>query len=249
MTTLPVRPPVGAVSGFQSRQQSASSGRLTRWLWIWITLGILVVVVVIGFLIGISSALSSIDDGLFEASASVSNVEGEVGPLPQYLQTINGSLVDIDGALKPINGQTDKIIGALTSIDGSLAKVDASLKNTSGSLRTTSASLADTSGILVSASGSVRQISGSLSDTSNILRNVLGVAGRIDATLETAERPESLGTAEIPRRVAAANAVLGPIQADTSNISSALVGVNRNLTAICTSPLLTVLGALTNPRC
>lgn len=152
-----------------------------RWLWIWITVGALVVVVVIGFLLGIVSSLSSIDDGLVEADTAVSGAGGDVKPLPAYIQDINRSLKRIDGSLKPISGQADQILGALGSVRGRLGSVDSSLVDTNSSLSDTDASLVDTSGqlgnitgSLVDTSGTLTGISGSLGDTSGTLGNVSG---------------------------------------------------------------------------
>lgn len=152
-----------------------------RWLWIWITVAALVVIVVIGFLLGIVSALKSIDGGLLEANASVSGIGAEANPLPGYIQQINTNLHRIDGALKPISGEANQIVGALSSISGGLGQVQGSLVNTtgslvntSGSLRNTSGSLVDTSNSLVDTSGTLGTISSSLVGTSRTLNGVSG---------------------------------------------------------------------------
>jgi len=152
-----------------------------RWLWIWITVGALVVVVVIGFLIGIVSSLSSIDDGLLEADAAVTGIGGDAKPLPGAIEEINKNLTAIDGSLKPITNRADDILGALGSIRGRLGSVDSSLVDTDGSLADTDASLVDTSGqlgtitsSLVDTSGMLGNISGSLVDTSGTLGNISG---------------------------------------------------------------------------
>jgi len=161
-----------------------------RWLWIWITVAALVVIVVIGFLLGIVSALKSIDGGLLEANASVSGIGAEANPLPGYIQQINTNLHRIDGALKPISGEANQIVGALSSISGGLGQVQGSLVNTtgslvntSGSLVNTSGSLVNTSGSLVNTSGSLRNTSGSLVDTSNSLVDTSGTLGTISSSL------------------------------------------------------------------
>ncbi len=204
-----------------------------RWLWVWITVLALVVVVVVGFLLGIVSALKSIDTGLAQANASVTGIGGEANPLPVYIQRINSNLTSINGALKPITGQAGQILGALTSIRGTLGQVQGSLVNTSGSLVNTAGSLVDTSNSLVNTSGTLGTIttslvgtsgtlsgvsgslvdtsnrlvtiSGSLVDTSNKLVTVRGQAGTIATVLNNAETVRSDGTQAIWRRVRFAN--------------------------------------------
>lgn len=232
----------------QPMQRASSDGGPARsvvwWMWTWITLGILVVVTVIGFLIGIVRSLESIDDGLLEARNSVQGAGGDVQPLPQHVQKINDNLTKIDTALKPIRFQANEISSGLELITGSLVSIDASLKDTSGSLVDTSGSLADTSGILVNASGLVQRISGSLIDTSNVLSTVLARAGQIEGELESIQNVDSMGTNLAWRKVIEANSVLGPVQADTSNINGQLGVTNANLTSICVSPTLTITGVL-----
>jgi hypothetical protein len=150
-----------------------------RWLWIWITIAALVVVVVVGFLIGIVSSLSSIDEGLFEADAAVTGIAGDAAPLPNSIETINSNLKLIDASLKPIPDQADTILGELGSIRGKLGSIDSSLGDTDASLVNTDASLVDTSGqlgnitsLLVDTSGTLVTISGSLDDTSGRLQGI-----------------------------------------------------------------------------
>jgi hypothetical protein len=150
-----------------------------RWLWIWITIAALVVVVVIGFLIGIVSSLSSIDEGLFEADAAVTGIGGDAAPLPNSIETINKNLKLIDASLKPIPDQADTILAELGSIRGRLGTIDSSLGDTDASLVNTDASLVDTSGqlgnitgLLVDTSGTLVTISGSLDDTSGTLQGI-----------------------------------------------------------------------------
>jgi hypothetical protein len=160
-----------------------------RWLWIWITVGALVVVVVVGFLIGIVSSLSSIDDNLFEANAAVTGIGGDVEPLPDAIETINGNLRAIDASLEPIPDQADDILGELGSIRGKLGSIDSSLGDTDGSLKNTDASLVDTSGqlgnitsLLVDTSGTLVTIESSLDDTSGTLQ---GISPSLDDTSGT----------------------------------------------------------------
>ena len=224
-----------------------------RWLWIWITVAALVVVVVIGFLIGIVSSLSSIDEGLFEADSAVTGIRGDARPLPDYVQEINSNLTKIDKSLKPITGQADDILGALGSIRGRLGSVDASLVDTDASLSDTSASLVDTSGqlgnitsLLVDTSGQLGnistslidtsdklgRISPSLVDTSNQLVSVNRLAGRIDRTLKLAQRTNSLGTHGIWRRVRRING--GPFRraGDRNDQDNSLAGPGANLNGL-----------------
>lgn len=218
-----------------------------RWMWIWITVLALVVVVVIGFLLGITSALNSIDDGLFEADRAVTGAGGDTKPLPGYVADINGNLAKIDAALKPIPNQADDILGSLRSIDGTLGSVDGSLKDTTGSLADTSGKLGnitsllvDTSGTLVNISGSLvdttgtlgntsaalRGISASLVDTSNQLVSVRGTATRIRNTLNDAQRVGSNGTNRIWRRVRFING--GPFLGGGNNTRLGGSGANPN---------------------
>ncbi len=157
-----------------------------RWLWIWITIAALVVVVVIGFLIGIVSSLSSIDDNLFEADAAVTGIGGDAAPLPNSIETINKNLRLIDASLKPIPDQADTILAELGSIRGKLGSIDSSLGDTDASLVNTDASLVDTSdqlgnitSLLVDTSGTLVTISSSLDDTSGTLQ---GISPSLDDT-------------------------------------------------------------------
>ncbi|HKY75622.1 MAG TPA: hypothetical protein VJS45_05765, partial [Acidimicrobiia bacterium] len=58
---------------------------LTRWMWVWVFIGLLVVTVVVAFLMGIVSALQSIDSALGVADRSVTGAGGDVVPLPQHI--------------------------------------------------------------------------------------------------------------------------------------------------------------------
>lgn len=224
MSSVTTRPPAvesnghGATSpgrGSSGGHQPDTGGgaNTTRWMWTWITIGILVVLVVIGFLIAISSALSSINGNLAEADDAVTGAGGNVEPLPGQVEQVNGSLSSIDQELTAVPGQADEIIAGLTSVRDHLRSVDASLVNTSGTLQGTSGSLQDTSGVLV---------------------QVRDLASSIEATLEAAESPgDNLGASDIFERVATANGVLQSVKNDTGNVMPQLVSVNRHLESIC----------------
>jgi hypothetical protein len=220
---------------------AAAGSSFARFLWIFTTIGLIVVIVVIGFLIGIVRALESIDNGLFNASASVTGATGNVVPLPNYIQTINAALTDIDTSLKPIRGQVADASASLVSIRGTAQSIDASLKDTSASLINTSNSLVDTSGVLIGASQSAQFISNSLIDTSNVLLNVLGLAQSIDGTLESIQNFDSRGTALVTPQVNDINASLIGAEQDLFNINLQLFEAERHLINICTSPVASLL--------
>lgn len=245
MTTMQERP---ATTPY-SQGPRAPSGTVARWMWTWITVGILVVLVVIGFLVAISNALRSIDAGLAEAATAVKSIEGDASPLPSYIARINENLTAIDNQLESIPSQAASIEDGLNAIANSLVAIDGSLQDTSASLNDTEASLVDTSNVLVNVTNTTGTIATSLVDTSNILQNVLGRATTIQNVLVATQRVDSQGTALIPINVARVNAILEPVQNDTSNIVARLGEVNANLTAICQSPVLRVLGGVTGTGC
>lgn len=218
---------------------------VTRWLWAWITVGVLVLVIVIGFLLAITRALSAIDDGLLEASTSVSAIGKDADPLPGAIQSINTNLTGTDDSLKQVPAQAGQISDGLGKIRDSLKLVDTSLKDTAGSLTDTGKSLTTTSSVLVGVAGSTGDIDRSLKDTTNILQDVRGRAGDIKDTLDKAETKDSRGTNLIPDNVKRINHVLEPAQDDTHLVVGQLIAVNQNLLGICDSPLLILL----NPQC
>lgn len=172
--------------------QEAAAPTFIRWLWIWITVGALVVVVVIGFLIGIVSSLSSIDDGLVEADSAVSGAGGDVKPLPAHIQDINRNLTRVDRSLKPISGRATQIQVSLGSVQRRLGLVDSSLVDTGTSLADTDLSLADTSGQLGNITTSLNDTSGTLTNVSASLVNTSdtlgGVSGSLASTSGTLRR-------------------------------------------------------------
>ena len=229
-TATRTRPSAGE-AGFVARGGSTSQDTnrfLDRWLKVWITLLIVVTLVVVVYLIAITNSLASINGNLGVADNAVTGAGGDTKTLPDQVQGINASLAAIDPALKPIPGQADEIIKALTEIDGKLGTTDGSLKDTSSSLQGTSSQLVDTAGIL---------------------NRVLGQAGTIRQTLveadqangpceQTACSPNKLGVQNIHQRVAIANNVLTPAEADARSILAGLGTINQNLLSICSRGVL-----------
>jgi methyl-accepting chemotaxis protein len=235
----------------------------TRWTWIFGTILILVVIVVIAFLLGITSALSSIDDALGTTDSTLQEVGGEAKPLPEYIKTINQNLTNIDTALKPIPNQAGKILASLTSIDQSAGRINAALGNTSSSLVNTSGSLVNTSGDLSTITSSLQSTSGSLIDTTNILVTIRGslvntsgvlvsVSSRvkaINAELHAARSASSAGTAAVPPEVTKINADLvgaeggNAVKGDGGLFQTnlGLRATEAHLTSICNSTLLGIL--------
>jgi len=231
-TATRTRPSAGE-SGFSHRAGSTSqdtSRFLDRWLKVWIALLVVVVLVVVVYLIAITNSLASINGNLAVANRAVTGAGGDTKTLPDQVQGINASLAAIDPALQPIPGQADAIIGQLSEIDGKLATTDASLKDTSGSLTGTSGQLVETAGIL---------------------ERVLGQAGAIRGNLAAADQPlgpcepnscspQKLGVQNIHQRVAIANNILTPAEADARSILAGLGQVNANLFSICSTGVLTL---------
>ena len=233
MATATRTRPSANEAGFAAR--SGSSGEdtsrfLDRWLKVWIALLVVVTLVVVVYLIAITNSLASINGNLGVADRAVTGAGGDTKTLPDQVQGINASLAAIDPALKPIPGQADEIIAALTSIDGKLATTDASLKDTSSSLQGTSGQLVDTSGILT---------------------RVMGQAGTIRENLFQADQPNGpceptscaptkLGVQNIHQRVAIANNILTPAEADARAILAGLGQVNANLVSICSTGALNI---------
>lgn len=206
--------------------REVESAGVTRWLWIWVTIGLLVVLVVIAFLIGITNALVSIDDALGVASPDLTEVGGHVQPLPEQIDTVNGTLGSIDTALVPVPGQAETIVSELSTIRASLQQVDSSLIATLNSLGNTSSSLQTTGGGLIG--------------TGDTLRAVEGIAFQIRDLLEVTQStgaPAGTGTAadNIWMRVDIANGVLTAAEADATNILSNLQHTDGHLESICTS--------------
>jgi methyl-accepting chemotaxis protein len=228
----------------------------TRWTWIFATILILVVVVVIGFLSGITSALSSIDKALGTTDADLVDVNKDADPLPGYVAIINKNLVAIDKALKPIPGQGVSILGSLTSINRSTGRVNAALTTTNSSLLDTSSSLVNTGGQLGTITSSLQDTSGSLKGTTNVLvtirgtlRSISGVlvnvdtrAKQINSELHAAQSPSSNGTGAIVGLVPQINTDLKNVNNDTTPINTGLNHTHDHLTSICKSTLLSPLG-------
>jgi hypothetical protein len=227
----------GAADGTSERDTA-----LARWMWAWIAIGALVVVIVIGFLIGISSALDSVDDSLAVAAGAVVDAEGDVEPLPERIASVNDSLARVDDAVQPLDRQAAEVVDTLGSIDASLVEVDGTLGDTAGTLAATDRTL-ETTDVSLGATHA------SLVDTSDVLDEVLRRARSIESTLESAESPgddfedptfpspdDQLGAQDIYVRAAEINRLrLRPILADTGDIIAALDEVNAHLTSICRS--------------
>src|SRR5215213_8200833 len=204
----------------RSRTGSADDSRfLDRWLKVWITLLIVVTLVVVVYLIAITNSLASINGNLGVANNAVTGAGGDTKTLPDQVQGINASLAAIDPALKPIPGQADQIISALTEIDGKLGTTDASLKDTSASLTGTSGQLVDTAGILTRVLSQAETIRGTL---------IAADKNAGDCEANTCA-PNKLGVQNIHQRVAIANNILSPAEADARSILSGLGQVNANL--------------------
>ncbi|MGH2773200.1 MAG: hypothetical protein ACRDIU_08720 [Actinomycetota bacterium] len=189
---------------------SAATGagdNVARWLKVWVTIGILVVLVVVGFLLGIISALESIDDALGTAVEDVTGIGSDVDPLTGHIQKANSNLTKIDSALKPIPGLADSIIGSLTSVNSNLTTADGSLKNTSSTL--------------ITALNNVRSIESVLISAENPT---------------PAASADGFGTDDIHQRVGVANGILKPAEADTTAIANDLNDVDgaaKHVAGIC----------------
>jgi len=237
-TATRTRPSAGE-RGFVARSGSAGTDNsrfLDRWLKVWIALLVVVTLVVVVYLIAITNSLASINGNLGVANRAVTGAGGDTKTLPDQVQGINGSLAAIDPALKPIPGQADQIIGALTEIDNKLATTDGSLKDTSSSLQGTSSQLVDTASILTRVLGNA-----------NTIRDTLFQADQANGPCEaTACSPNKLGVQNIHQRVAIANNILTPAEADARAILAGLGQVNTNLLQICSRGVL-VLGLTPGP--
>lgn len=193
---------------------------LKRWLGVWVVLLTVVTLVAVTFLIFITNNLAAINADLAVADEAVSAVGGDVVTLPDAVDTVNASLGGIDPNLKPIPGQADEIIASLQSIEAKLINVDTSLK-----------------------------------DTNPTLKTVLGQTASIESVLIDADDPpDKLGVQNIHQRVAFLNGVgntgsfgvnrdsLSASEGDTTNILGQLREVNKHLTNICKSGLVTTIG-------
>ncbi len=193
---------------------------LKRWLGVWVVLLTVVTLVAVTFLIFITNNLAAINADLAVADEAVSGAGGDVVTLPEAVDTVNASLGGIDPNLMPIPGQADEIIASLRSIDSKLTNVDASLK-----------------------------------DTGPTLKSVLGQTASIEGVLIDADDPpDKLGVQNIHQRVAFLNGTgntgsfgvnrdpLSASEADTTNILAQLREINKHLTSICRSGVVTTIG-------
>lgn len=193
---------------------------LKRWLGVWVVLLTVVTLVAVTFLIFITNNLAAINADLAVADEAVTGAGGDVVTLPDAVDTVNASLGGIDPNLMPIPGQADEIIASLRSIDAKLTNVDSSLKDTGPTLKT-----------VLSQTGSIERV-------------------LIDAD----DPPDKLGVQNIHQRVAFLNGVgntgsfgvnkdpLNASLADTNNILAQLREVNKHLTNICKSGIVTTVG-------
>ena len=233
MATATRTRPSANEAGYSARGGSSSedtSRFLDRWLKVWIALLVVVTLVVVVYLIAITNSLASINGNLGVADRAVTGAGGDTKTLPDQVQGINASLAAIDPALKPIPGQADQIIAALTDIDNKLATTDGSLKDTSASLQGTSGQLVDTSGILTRVMG----------QAGTIRENLFQADQPNGACEQTTCAPNKLGVQNIHQRVAIANNVLTPAEADARSILAGLGQVNANLVSICTTGALNI---------
>ena len=233
MATATRTRPSANEAGYATRGGSSgedTSRFLGRWLKVWIALLVVVTLVVVVYLIAITNSLASINSNLGVADRAVTGAGGDTKTLPDQVQGINASLAAIDPALKPIPGQADQIIAALTDIDNKLNTTDGSLKDTSASLQGTSGQLVDTSGILTRVTGQA----GSIRDTLIAADQPLGPCEQASCA------PNKLGVQNIHQRVAIANNVLTPAEADARSILAGLGQVNANLFNICSRGVLTL---------
>jgi len=99
--------------------------------------------------------------------------------------------------------------------------------------------LANTAGNLVHVADVAGDIDSSLADTTDILKVVLDRARAIDDKLGGIRHSD--GTVAIVKHIEIANGALGDVRHDTKSIVGGLQDVNKNLTAICNTPLLAAL--------
>ncbi len=211
---------------------------------------------------GINGSLSGIDPAL-------KPIAGQANQIIANLTDIEGSLTSTDGSLKDTSSVLQGTSGALTGIASTLGGVNSSLVGTAGNLGGINSSLVNTNGMLTGITGSLqstatvlRSILGLTAGINTTLNQANDAAGDCTNAPEARSTfpagnntlvrtgspcaPNQLGVQNIHQRVAFANNELSPAQFDLTQIvggsNTGLNGVNRNLTAICQSNILSAQG-------
>ena len=150
------------------------------------------------------------------------------------LASINGSLAVADEAVSGAGGDVVTLPSAVDTVNASLGGIDPNLKPIPGQ--------ADAIiGSLRSINDKLTNVDRSLVDTSSVLSTVLGQTGTISGILVDADDPpDGFGVQNIHQRVAIANGILTPAEADARAILAGLGQVNANLLSICSTGVLTL---------
>jgi len=142
---------------------------------------------------------------LFGIISALESIDKSLGVATSDVQAVGGHVNPLPGFIHQANG-------SLTSIDGALKPIPEQADSIISSL--------------TSINQNLTTVDGSLKDTENVLVTALNNATTIESTLKAAQDPSpgitGFGTANIYRRVAVANSILGPAKADTASINSDL---------------------------